>query len=392
MADIQTVAAVLFVVGMSLLVYFERKRIKVQKIFYPLLYFVMYRTKLGLALMDRWAKRYRRLFLILGNIGIIVGFVGMLFIAVILVKNIYDVLTKPAAAAGVALVLPFRVKGAVFVPFFYWIISIFFLAVIHEFSHGVIARLYNIRIKSSGFAALGILLPILPAAFVEPDESKVAKAPKKAQLAVFAAGPFANIVAALFIVVLFMTVLHPLANAVMADKGVKIVSVSNLSPAYDAGIGTNELITAIDDDPILEVEEFKEALADKKPSGQIVVQTNISSYTLVLASNPGEPEKPYMGVSVVQESEKSPAFIKRYGMAATETVIWLLGLLYWLYVLNLGIGLFNLVPLGPIDGGRMLLTALQHFMGKDRAHAVWKHISLFFLLLIIANIAVAFVK
>ena len=78
--------------------------------------------------------------------------------------------TKPAASSGVGLVLPFKAKGVFYVPFFYWIISIFVIAVVHEFSHGLIARANNIKVKSSGFAFLALLVPIIPAAFVEPDE------------------------------------------------------------------------------------------------------------------------------------------------------------------------------------------------------------------------------
>ena len=64
--------------------------------------------------------------------------------------------------------------------------------------------------------------------------------------------------------------------------------------------------------------------------------------------------------------------------------------LNWLYILNLGIGLFNLLPLGPVDGGRMLQTALLRFFSEKRANAIWKNVSIFFLMVIIFNIAMGF--
>ncbi|MDP7323421.1 MAG: site-2 protease family protein [Candidatus Woesearchaeota archaeon] len=395
MLDFQSIAAILFILILSVILYYERKRIQVQKILYPLLYFVMYRTKVGLNLMDRWSKKYKKLLNILGTIGIVIGYIGMVLIAILLIKNIYDIFTKPAAVAGVALVLPFKVKGAVFVPFFYWIISIFVLAVVHEFSHGVIARLYKVKIKSSGFAALAIFLPILPAAFVEPDEKQVQKIPKKQQLAIFAAGPFSNIVTALIIVLLFLTLLKPLIGAVMIDNGVKIVSISTNEtfplPAQSAGLTEEMIITKIDDNEIKTVDDFKATLEGKPPGASIDISTNSTTYTAALGFHPDEANTPYLGVSVVQDYKQNPDFIEKYGLFTTKAILWILGLLYWLYVLNLGIGLFNLVPLGPIDGGRMLLTGLTYFLPEQKARDVWTKISWVFLLLIIGNIAAAFI-
>ena len=69
-----------------------------------------------------------------------------------------------------------------------------------------------------------------------------------------------------------------------------------------------------------------------------------------------------------------------------------MGLFYWLYVLNLGIGLFNLAPMGPLDGGRMLLVTLQQYMDEKKAIRYWKNIGLFFLALVLINIAFSFIR
>ena len=69
--------------------------------------------------------------------------------------------------------------------------------------------------------------------------------------------------------------------------------------------------------------------------------------------------------------------------------IWFVGLLVWIYLLNLGIGLFNLLPLGPLDGGRMYLIALQRFMKKERAYWIWKNTGRVILFIILANLFVS---
>ncbi|MEM4243090.1 MAG: site-2 protease family protein, partial [Candidatus Woesearchaeota archaeon] len=70
---------------------------------------------------------------------------------------------------------------------------------------------------------------------------------------------------------------------------------------------------------------------------------------------------------------------------------WLLGLVFWLFALNLGVGLFNLVPLGPIDGGRMLHTTLSHFVHHRHAKRIWHSVSAVMLAIIAVTVISAFV-
>jgi membrane-associated protease RseP (regulator of RpoE activity) len=303
---------------------------------------------------------------------------------------------NPAAVGGVALVLPFRIKGSFYVPFFYWIISIFVLAVIHEFSHGVIARAYNIKIKSSGFAFLGVLVPVLPAAFVEPEEKELKKKSTGAKLSIFAAGPFSNIMFAALVALMFWLLFAPLATAIFEPTGVEVagyVSVDNATyPAEQANISKGEIILRINNIDVPTIENFTAALNNTKPGQQIKIETNVTSYTVTLAEDPQQENKSYLGVYVRQSSKISEGFREKYGMIVTSSLIWVIGLFYWFYVLNLGIGLFNLVPIGPIDGGRMLHTVLTKYLREDIALKVWKFVGTIFLFIILASILFAFIK
>ena len=113
---------------------------------------------------------------------------------------------------------------------------------------------------------------------------------------------------------------------------------------------------------------------------------------MTLAENPDEKGKAYLGVYLSQEQSIKESFTEKYGAWVPTAVFWLIGLFAWLFILNVGIGLFNLLPLGPIDGGRMLQTALLVYLPKEKAQAAWKHVSLFFLALILLNIVLAIIK
>jgi len=395
--DLQTYAAIIFVVLLTYFLIKHREKLYLQKIAFPFLYFAMYRTKFGLNFIDKMSEKIPRIVKWTAYAGVVLGFIGMAFISFSLVYNLIRMLMTPAATAGVALVLPFKVKGSFYVPFFYWIISIFVLAVIHEFAHGIVARAYGLKIKSSGFAFLGVLVPILPAAFVEPDEKELNKEKAHVKLSIFAAGPFSNIVFAALVALLFIFLLAPVGNAIFEPTGVQVAgyvpSPGNVTyPAEQANIKKGEVILKINNVDVPSIENFTVALNSTKPGDRVTVVTNVSSYEVTLAEDPENVNRSYLGVFVRQNSRISEGFTEKYGNILTSALIWLIGLFYWFYVLNLGIGLFNLVPLGPIDGGRMLHTILEKYLRKDIALKAWKFIGTLFLFIIIASIVFAFVK
>ena len=396
--DVQFWAAIIFVAVLSIVLYCKRKKLQVQKIFFPLLYFVMYKTQLGVKAMDNVAKRYQNFILKISSFIIFIGFVGMALIVFELGRSLYKLITSPEALPGVGLIQPFfpNIPGTIFVPFFYFIISIFVIAVVHEFSHGVMARAYKCKVKSSGFAFLGIIFPIVPAAFVEPDEKQLMKRPTKQQLALFAAGPFANIVVALLILGVFFVGVSPLSENMMEVTGIEIVSLSKTGnktyPAEAFGIKEGELIVEMEGVKMESSDNFTTVLDAAVPNQTIRVVTNVSSYAIILAEHPSKPGKAYLGVSAMPKSIVREEFKERYGQTIPNVLLWLIGLFYWMFLLNLGIGLFNLVPLGPIDGGRMLKAALLHYFEEKKAVKIWICISLIILSTIFLNLFISIIR
>ena len=143
---------------------------------------------------------------------------------------------------------------------------------------------------------------------------------------------------------------------------------------------------------IMKVEDISETLETAKPGDRITLITNESEYlNIILSANPEDKEKPYIGVSLSQDSIPNEAFIEKYTKFGYNTLMFFGTLFFWLITLNLGIGLFNLLPLGIVDGGRMLDVALHKMLPKHHAEKVWKGISIFYLILIIGMILINFI-
>ncbi len=388
--NFEGISAIVFVVLVSAFLFFRRKKIKIEKVLYPAVYFILYRTKLGIKLMDRIAQKCRKTWHYFNYFSIGLGFLGMAAICFLLLHNLYSIFFIPGAVSGVGLVLPFKVKGAFFVPFFYWIIAILVIATVHESFHGIIARYYNIKLKSSGFAFLAILAPIIPAAFVEPDEKTLFKRPVKQQLAVFSAGATSNIILGAVFLLIILFVVQPLTSSMFQGQ-VSVAEVTKGAPADLAGLKVDETLVFVDDVMINSSDDFINVMANKTPGSNIQIKTDSKNYAVTLAKNPKNESKSYIGISILQKSVPTEAAKQKYGGFIPAAILWLTGLFFFLYVLNLGIGLFNLVPVGPIDGGRMLNIALKKYFKKNGAK-IFKFVSILFLLVIIINIAMSFIK
>ncbi|MEK6856692.1 MAG: site-2 protease family protein [Nanoarchaeota archaeon] len=372
----------------------NKERVKVEKILFPFVYMVLYRTKIGLHSMDRIAKKYPRVINVFSILGIVVGFIGMMVILVLLVKGIYGFLFS-GAPPPVAPLFPGikTVPGVPVISFFHWIIAIFILAIVHEFSHGLVARRYDIKVKSSGFAVFSLGLPVIPAAFVEPDEKELASKSKKEQLGVLAAGSFSNLISALVFLLIFSFLLVPVFSSTIHREGVIVAGVYENYPANLSGVTVGEEIIKVNNFNVNNVDDFLTSVKAVAPGDQVDLVTNKSSYLITAIDPPKTFSQKLMFwkenrgfIGIIPGSSVSDY---KDGMNVIGGVLsWLVILFFWIFVANLGVGLFNLLPMGPLDGGKMFyLLCLSLFKNENQAKKVWIAVSFFCLALIFISLA-----
>ncbi len=345
--------------------------------------FVMYKTKLGLKLMDKFAKLYPRLNNFLAYSGIFVGFGGMLFVFSFLIIETFKYIVTPGTPPPLTPILPsIEVPGLPPLSFWHWIISIFLVAVIHEFSHGLVARLYNVKIKSSGFAFLGPLL----AAFVEPDEKNIKKIKTRKQLAIFAAGPFSNIIMAAIIFLCLIFIVNPIQSQVLDVNG---IVVQELTPNYaliESGIEVPFILYQIDGMNIFEDTNFEDAVLSWQPGDKINLVTDQGEFTVEARQSLEDPSRAVIGMNNFRFNYEVD---EKYNFLGNLPLIfpWISLLVLWIFLISLGVGLFNLLPLGPVDGGRMLYSLLLKLTHNELlTRKIWSAVSWFCLFLIIINL------
>lgn len=358
---------VIFVIFVSSFLYIKRKNLKKEGLLF------LYKTTWGMKLIDRVGKRYKKTLTFLGYVSIGIGYILMGSMLYLFGKIVYIYFAYPSIVRAIKVppitplvpYLPQAFKLDFLPPFYftYWIIILAIIAITHEFAHGIFMRRYNIKIKSTGFGFFPFFFPIFLAAFVEQDEKSMRKSSSFKQMAVLAAGTFANILTA----ILFFAVIWIFFTATFVPAGAEfntysyslaglagITSVNNISleNATYAKIlslskeeGLNEIgyknktylinkagleeqkrakiylilyddspairneiegaIIKIDETNIVDWKSFGEEILKHSPGENVTITTTkdgeIKEYEITLGENPENPGRAWVGVGYAEQ-------------------------------------------------------------------------------------------
>jgi membrane-associated protease RseP (regulator of RpoE activity) len=367
--------------------------------------FFMLRTKQGLGLMDklgRWrvTKPLAWIMLALEPIAAALA----LYVIAFEVSALYFSPQGHQRISNVVTISPlanFLLPGInPYLPLSVWL-AVIVAVVIHEASHGIVARSLGLRVKAAGV----LLLAFLPiGAFVEVDDKQLKEVRARDSLRVLGAGSGINfIVGAACVLLLIFTVSAMVPQA----KGAGIVGVVQGSPAYSAGIKPGDFVLAINNSPVTDLGVLRNgsfSVGEKVSltvwhqgqtrtidnvvlSNYTVTQLNQTSkksttvvypflgvdeasyaalrgttntYTNYYRTNPLAylVEIPTFGASqylVPFSDVLSPFYTSPFG-AMTPLIT---NALYWLFFVNFNLAIFNSLPIYPMDGGQAFESFLR---------------------------------
>lgn len=336
------------------------------------------------------------------NIGIPVAVFFMVLTFILLIYSlgtiiqslfiIHDVSTQ---AAGVYPIIPgVAVPGSPFnPPLGDGLLAIAIVIVFHEFAHGILARTEGIKIKSIGL----LLLAIIPGAFVEPDEEEVKKSSRLTKLRIYAAGSISNLVIGFIALLLTLLLVSFVITPYFHSSGVEIQNVMPKTPA-DGVLQNGMLITNINGYGTTNFTSFNDTLSKIKPGDVITVTTNQGTFQIKTTTNPKNSSRAYIGVGVTNIVVTSnnhltvnPDVANKYGNTLPELVYDLYVLLFWIFLYNVGIGTFNLLPLKPLDGGLMFEELLNYVTSSDLANKLTNGISVISIALVVSSLCLAII-
>ncbi len=418
--------------------------------------FLLLRTKKGKNFLKKIASK-PRFWKAYGSFGIVFCFITMIIMVVILIWQAWAVMgftpEQRAAMPGpeIALVLP-GINPILPLEFIGYILLALVVAIIvHEFSHGILTLAGDLKVKS-----LGLLYLIIPmGAFCEPDEEELKKTKTAKRMRVYAAGPLANFVVVLISICLFSFVFMSAVQP--ATNGLQVFEVIEDSPAYDIGIRQRTIITSINGTDLTSYDDSKERrniygeIMDETKANETITisfivdtqndpitkEINLTDrykyfgadknkgvgFTGIYTFTPVEEHLDILKNPIVEEfpigflffyilpligyfdgyNPIVAPFTDSYvitGPLSTlpSDVFWIIvNALYWIFWLNLAVGLFNVLPMVPLDGGFLFNDAVGSLVKRvkkgitdEKRDKIVKNISLTISLLILLSIIFPF--
>lgn len=387
---------IVFMAGLAYFLYKDRNKIQRSSIlFYR-------RTKNGIDKIDAIQKRFPRFWKAYGWGAAISGVLSMILAAVYIGNQYIEVFKAGSIQkSGLSAVLPGLVSetsfqpGVSFIPVEYWIIGVGIVMTVHELSHGIVARSEDFEINSVGWIILGFF----PGAFVEPKGEKMLPAGEgeeealkededdedeeesmggmwdqgslASRIKVLGAGSFANYLTAL----IFMLAAIGLTSAV-THPGDMVYVAQDDYPAAQAGL-TNGTLYSINGETINSSEKLKEIAGNIQPGDQVTLNTTQGVKTITAAERNGEG---HIGIRFGMTTDLNEPY-----QPYSAVMNWFISLLQTIGILNVGIGLVNMLPIKPLDGGQIVGGVVDTYLGENASMA-YNYISLAGMIILIGTI------
>ncbi|MFB6144510.1 MAG: site-2 protease family protein [Candidatus Nanohaloarchaea archaeon] len=357
-----------FVTGLAAFLYWDREKVTRH-------YIIFYRrTERGLDFIDRVAKKMPRFWKHYGTAAAISGIASVVVSAVLIGGVIKKMIVTRSVENGPSLLLPGLVSqnqfqaGVSFIPVEYWVIGVGVLMFVHEMSHGIVARAEDFELNAVGWVVMGIL----PGAFVEPkgenmlpgDDADASSGGMwdqgswKSRLKVLGAGSFANYLTA----ALFLLSGVAVSGAVTQSGGTQLVySAQPGFPAYEQGMRQG-ILQQVNGVNVSTIAQFRDAAGNISVGENVSFTTSEGEFT-VTAIDKKDEAGGYIGIRYgeVQNTVVKPEFERFQG-----GLQWFVSLLWTVGLLNLMIGLFNMLPIKPLDGGLMAETLIERYLGEEK--------------------------
>lgn len=293
-------------------------------------------------------------------------------------------------------------------PWHYALISLIITIVIHEAGHGIVARVYNVKLESTGIV-LFFIVPV--GAFVNIERNELEKTPLKHTSAILTAGALTNMILAgisLFGLYLVISTLSPLPISEAEESGVSIIGVNEGSLAEKIGLTEGSVIQTISGQSIRSIEDLRKILEsnlgktiditwndtdNNKKRGlvslPIIIDNNkgilgvtlnnttpdpkvvLHAYKGLFSTNPlsllapptlavAETSVPYS--DVMADKYDSNIFGPSYPIVAN--------MLFWIWFINFNVAIFNALPIGPLDGGQWYGSLIASRTKKETGIAI----------------------
>jgi membrane-associated protease RseP (regulator of RpoE activity) len=290
-----------------------------------------------------------------------------------------------------------------YLPWTYGWIALVVTIIIHEAGHGIVARVYNVKVDSTG---LLLILGFPIGAFVNIAQEELSRTPLKQKSAILTAGPLNNMIIALVSLVALYFIassLTPIPNHNIPQYGVVVIGVGDHSLAGSIGLSKGAIVETVTGQKVHNTDELTKIL--KSNLGNTVrimwqdenghqitrsvtlpesVQANHGVLGVTITNGVPDPvqvlnkykdaftfhSNPIILLfppTIVQEAVPySDLMAPKYHSTLGPAFPAVANMIFWLMFFNFNVGIFNALPIGPLDGGQFYNSLIERKVNSKK--------------------------
>jgi membrane-associated protease RseP (regulator of RpoE activity) len=291
-----------------------------------------------------------------------------------------------------------------YLPWTYGWIALVVTIVIHEAGHGIVARVYNVKVESTG---LLLILGFPIGAFVNIAQDELSRTSLKQKSAILTAGPLNNMIIALvclFALYFIASSLTPIPTHNIPQYGVVVIGVGDHSLAGSIGLSKGAIVETVAGQKVHNTDELSKILKSNLGNTVRIIWQDESGHRItrsVTLPESVQANHGVLGVTITNGVPDPVQVLNKYKDAFTfhsnpiillfpptivqEVVPYsdlmapkyhssILGpafpavanMIFWLMFFNFNVGIFNALPIGPLDGGQFYNSLIERKVSSKK--------------------------
>jgi membrane-associated protease RseP (regulator of RpoE activity) len=291
-----------------------------------------------------------------------------------------------------------------YLPWTYGWIALVVTIIIHEAGHGIVARVYNVKVDSTG---LLLILGFPIGAFVNIAQEELSRTPLKQKSAILTAGPLNNMIIALVSLVALYFIassLTPIPNHNIPQYGVVVIGVGDHSLAGSIGLSKGAIVETVAGQKVHNTDELTKILKSNLGNTVRIMWQDENGHQItrsVTLPESVQANHGVLGVTITNGVPDPVQVLNKYKDAFTfhsNPIILLFpptivqeavpysdlmapkyhsntlgpafpavaNMIFWLMFFNFNVGIFNALPIGPLDGGQFYNSLIERKVNSKK--------------------------
>jgi len=291
-----------------------------------------------------------------------------------------------------------------YLPWTYGWIALVVTIIIHEAGHGIVARVYNVKVESTG---LLLILGFPIGAFVNIAQEELSRTPLKQKSAILTAGPLNNMIIALvclFALYFIASSLTPIQTHNVPQYGVVVIGVGDHSLAGSIGLSKGDIVETVAGQKVHNTDDLLKTLKSNLGNTVRIMWQDASGHRItrsVTLPESVQANHGVLGVTITNGVPDPVQVLNKYKDAFTfhsNPIILLFpptivqevvpysdlmapkyhsntlgpafpavaNMIFWLMFFNFNVGIFNALPIGPLDGGQFYNSLIERKVNSKK--------------------------